>query len=128
MEGWGRARGTEPGGVGAGSEHAQWGGGGAVWCDRCKTTIPQKLGEEERCLGGWAVAQAWAEIEWARRSWKKEKVNRLTLHIYIVKVKVAQSCRTLCDPMDYTVHGILHARILEWVAFPFSRGSSQPRN
>jgi len=28
------------------------------------------------------------------------------------------------DPMDYTVHGILQARILEWVAFPFSRGSS----
>ena len=35
---------------------------------------------------------------------------------------------TLCDPMDYTVHGILQARILEWVAFPFSRGSSQPRD
>jgi len=31
-----------------------------------------------------------------------------------------------CGPMDYTVHGILQARILEWVAFPFSRGSSQP--
>ena len=43
-----------------------------------------------------------------------------------VKVKVAQSCPTLCDPMDYTVLGILQARILEWVAFPFSRGSSQP--
>ena len=40
----------------------------------------------------------------------------------VVKVKVAQSCPTLCDPMDYTVHGILQARILEWVAFPFSRG------
>ena len=45
-----------------------------------------------------------------------------------VKVKVAQSCLTLCDPMDYTVRGILQARILEWVAFPFSRGSSQPRD
>ena len=45
-----------------------------------------------------------------------------------VKVKDAQSCPTLCDPMDYTVHGILQARILEWVAFPFSRGSSQPRD
>ena len=44
-----------------------------------------------------------------------------------VKVKVAQSCPTLCDPMD-CIHGILQARILEWVAFPFSRGSSQPRN
>ena len=35
---------------------------------------------------------------------------------------------TLCDPMDYTIHGILLARILEWVAFPFSRGSSQSRD
>ena len=41
------------------------------------------------------------------------------------KVKVAQSYPTLCDFMDYTVHGNLQDRILEWVAFPFSRGSSQ---
>ena len=41
---------------------------------------------------------------------------------------VAQSCLTLCDPMDYTTHGILQTRILEWVAFHFSRGSSQLRN
>ena len=45
-----------------------------------------------------------------------------------VKVKVSQSCLTLCDPMDCTVHGILQARILEWRAFPFSRGSSQLRD
>ena len=45
-----------------------------------------------------------------------------------MKVKVTQSCPTLCDPMDYTVHGILQARILEWIAVSFSRGSSQPRN
>ena len=45
-----------------------------------------------------------------------------------VKVKVTQLCPTLCDPMAYTVPGILLARILEWVAFPFSRGSSQPRD
>ena len=43
-------------------------------------------------------------------------------------VKVTQSCPTLCDPMDYTVHGILQAITLEWVAFPFSKGSSQPRD
>ena len=43
-------------------------------------------------------------------------------------VKVAQLCPTLCEPMDCIVHGILQARILEWVAFPFSRGSSQPRD
>ena len=44
-----------------------------------------------------------------------------------VKVKVAVSCPTLLDPTNYTVQGILQARILEWAAFPFSRGSSQPR-
>ena len=42
-------------------------------------------------------------------------------------MKVAQSCLTLCDPMDCIVHQILQNRILEWVAFSFSRGSSQPR-
>ena len=45
-----------------------------------------------------------------------------------VKVKVTQSCPTLCDPMDYIVHGILQARILACIVFPFSRGSSQPRD
>ena len=50
------------------------------------------------------------------------------LSIVIMKMKVTQSCRALCKPTDYTVHGILQARILEWVAFPFSRGSSQPRD
>ena len=39
-----------------------------------------------------------------------------------VKVEVTQSYVTLCDPMDYRVHGILQARLLEWVAVPFSRG------
>ena len=47
--------------------------------------------------------------------------------------EVAQSCPALCDPMDCglpgsTLHGILQARVLEWVAISFSRGSSQPRN
>ena len=47
--------------------------------------------------------------------------------------KIAQSCPTLCDPVDCSppgssVHGILQARILEWVAISFSRGSSQPRD
>ena len=46
---------------------------------------------------------------------------------------VAQSCPTLCNPMDCSppgssLHGILQARILEWVAMPFSRRSSQPRD
>ena len=42
-----------------------------------------------------------------------------------VKAKDTQLYPTLCDPMDRTVHGILQARILEWVAFLSSRGSSQ---
>ena len=50
------------------------------------------------------------------------------LHSKMGKVKVAQSCLTLCSSMDYIVHGVLQARILEWVAFPFSRESSQLRD
>ena len=46
----------------------------------------------------------------------------------IAYAKSLQSCPTLCNPMDYRVHRILQARILQWVAFPFSRGSSQPRD
>ena len=58
------------------------------------------------------------------------------MHIFLffnfVKVKV-KSCPTLSDPMDCSlpgssIHGIFQARILEWIAIPFSRGSSQPRN
>ena len=44
------------------------------------------------------------------------------------KVEVAQSCPTLCDSMGYTVHGILQAKRLEWVAFSFSKRSAQPRD
>ena len=50
-----------------------------------------------------------------------------------VCAKLLQSCLTLCDPVDCSppgssVQGIFHARILEWVAIPFSKGSSQPRD
>ena len=49
-----------------------------------------------------------------------------------VHAKSLQSCPTVCDPVDYSlpvpfVHEILRARILEWFAMPFSRGSSQSR-
>ena len=52
---------------------------------------------------------------------------------FLMKVKVAQLCPALFNPMDCSlpgscVHRILQARILEWVAVPFSRGSSQPRS
>ena len=55
------------------------------------------------------------------------------VRVCVICVLVTQSCPTLCDPMDYSqagscVHGILQARILEWVAISFSRRSSQPRD
>ena len=55
-------------------------------------------------------------------------ISYKVISIPLVKVKVTQLCPTLCDPVDYTAHGILQARILEWVTFLFSRGSSQPRD
>ena len=58
------------------------------------------------------------------------KTIALTIWTFVSKLKGkgTQSHLTLSDPMDYIVHGILQARILEWVAVPFSRGSSQPRD
>ena len=60
------------------------------------------------------------------------KVN-VCHHMSLLKLKVPQSCPTLCDPMDSSLpgssdHGILQLRILEWVAIPFSRGSSRWRD
>ena len=53
--------------------------------------------------------------------------------LHVKRESVPQWCLTLCDPVDRSppgssVHGILQARILEWVAMPFTRGSSWPRN
>ena len=55
-------------------------------------------------------------------------VRRSIIFILYSEVKIAQSIPTLCVPMGYTVHGILQVRTLEWIAFPFSRGSFQPRD
>ena len=53
--------------------------------------------------------------------------NRESLaYCEVVKLKLIQLCPTLCDPMGYPVHGILQARILEWVAFLFSRVLPNP--
>ena len=56
-----------------------------------------------------------------------ERLNWTFFPSFKVKVKVTELYLTLCNPMVYTVHGILQARIMEWVAFPFSRRSSQPK-
>ena len=66
-------------------------------------------------------------LVWQRISLKKSKKELKSIYVVVL---VTQSCPTLCDPMDYStsgssVHGILQARILQWVAIPFSRGSSQ---
>ena len=85
-----------------------------------ENTRPSGTGVVRRMVLCWAAlegrdtASIWREVKSVRES--------------KVKVKVTQLCLTLWDLMDYTVHGILQAKILEWVAFPFSRGSSQPRD
>ena len=58
--------------------------------------------------------------------------NIVIWHLYMFQIghhnasEVTQSCLTLCGPKDYTVHGILHARMLEWIAIPFSRDLPKP--
>ena len=75
---------------------------------RCLETSTDR-GAWRATVHGVAKSQTWLSI---RVHVKKKKV----------KEKVTQSCPTLCDPMDYTVHGMLQARILEWVAVRVSRG------
>ena len=80
----------------------------------------------------------WVAISFSRESsWPRDQTlvscRLIPCHLSYsevpkVKVKFAQSCWTLCNPMNYTAHGILQARILKRVAFPSSQGSSQPRD
>ena len=71
----------------------------------------------------WKQPRCPSADEWIRKLW-----YIYTMEYSVQFSSVAQSCLTLCDPMDYTVRGILQAGILEWIAFPVSRGSSQPRD
>ena len=64
----------------------------------------------------------WATVYGAAESDMTERIS----HTPRVRVKGSQLFSTLCHPMDYTVHGILWARILEWVTFPFSRDLPNP--
>ena len=72
------------------------------------------------------TSSGWKELATEQGS-RAQAEDGVSLKCFL-KVKVAQLCLTLCDLMDCTVHGILQARILEWVAFPFSGWSSWPRN
>ena len=87
----------------------------------------QALGPKVSCdLTQASWIDSWLSLYWMQYTGKLEAFP--TSFAVVNWVKGARSSPTLCDPMDYTVHGILQARILEWVAFPFSRGSSQPRD
>ena len=57
------------------------------------------------------------------------KVGRVTLRINVCMCSVSQLCPALCNPLSYasSVHGRFQARILEWAALSYSRGSSQPK-
>ena len=83
------------------------------------------------------ICHSVAECPWTYHSSLSFLICKLGMRVFFSTHKIynvwsesesAQSCPTLWDPVDHTVHGILQARILEWVAFPFSRGSSQPRD
>ena len=70
--------------------------------------------------------------EWVKEG-NSDPLQPGTLASLFLSSEVAQSCPTLCDPMDCSlprssVHGIFQARVLEWVAIAFSRGSSQPKD
>ena len=90
------------------------------------------------CLGWWNPWEAFnmnlqtSVQSLGIRVWGRKLVTGEWQRAGKVKVKVTQSCLTLCqtlwDPVDYTIHRILQARILERVAFPFTRGASQPRD
>ena len=82
---------------------------------------------EKKEVGGHCWVQV-SQTQMLKGAKQAKQMNKLG-----VKVLVTESCMTLCEPMDYSlpgssVHGILQARILNWVAMFFSSGSSWPRN
>ena len=81
------------------------------------TRFSESLKAWGRCRGNWQKVRGESEEAASRRDPSVgPSLSRG------MKVKAAQSCPTLCDPIDCKVHGILQTRILEWVAVPFSRG------
>ena len=86
-----------------------------IWKDMCIPMLTAIIS---------TIAKTWSQPECPSTD--------MCMCVFVVHL-VAQSCPTLCDPIDCSttgssVHGILQARILEWAAMPFSRGSSQPRD
>ena len=119
----------------------------ATWCEELtqwkRPWCWERLKAEEKDSKGWDGWMAslthwrWIWVNFGSWWWtvrpgvlspwglkELDTIERLNL----TEVQVSQLCLTLCDLMEYTVHGILWARILEWVAVRFLRGSSQPRD
>ena len=82
----------------------------------------------------WGRSEKWLAFSINLFPFPSKRDDSMFLPNYLkLKVLLAQSCPTLCDPMGWSppgpsVHGIPQARILEWVVIPFSKGSSQPRD
>ena len=88
----------------------------------------KKLGKLEKIFWGENIPVGDDKVQ-NQVDWGLKKELWATVWVRLkVKVKATQSCLALCNSMNYTVLGILQARILECVAVPFSRGSSQPRD
>ena len=83
--------------------------------------------DQSQALSLWSGSTASKTLDYQRTNPSRYQIMKES------ESEVIQSCATLCDPMDcslpgFSVHGIFPARVLEWVAISFSRGSSQPRN
>ena len=83
--------------------------------------------DQSQALSLWSGSTASKTLDYQRTNPSRYQIMKES------ESEVTQSCATLCDPMDrslpgFSVHGIFPARVLEWVAISFSRGSSQPRN
>ena len=99
----------------------------------CMTPFIQQFQDDtiikmENRLG---VSRGWGVVLWEVVRWAGCGYQRTAWGILVVmewKWKALSHVWLFCDPMDCTIHGILQARVLKWVAFPFSRGSSQPRD
>ena len=104
-----------------------------------KAVTGKRERRQEEAMGCWSSSVSWSGcqlhvcLHFVKIYWSVIIMAPQLFYTYVMKVSVAQSCLTLCDHMDFkspgsSVHGILQARILEWVAISFSRGSSWPRD
>ena len=102
----------------------------------CKPLPWHTLAEKDTETGKEGTKNTWGNSVYrggGGREMKGKKEDWVNFICKEMELKLAQSCLTLCDPMDCSppgssAHGILQARVLGWVATPFSRGSSQPKD